>query len=586
VLVAMAVDRLTRSVVDQAPIADAFFVGEVLLVTQDGKTLFDKNLDVTPWQMKALIAEWERDRYSFRRKIHNEERASRGQRSCGYAPYGYRWVRPALSEDGQTILKPGHYEIVESEYAVVEEIFRRIQTEGISSIARELNVRCQATGYPLPPSHERRLENKAALWNASTLYRILTNPHYCGFPAHRTAMQRGKGRTRLPLSEWVFASCEQDYPHPLSGLDAWYELRALLESRRAQLGGNVTQGTLTGILKCPHGQAMRCGGSGLYTCSCRQHGHEHPGAFITASRAEAVALKVLQEAFAALLTEALPSMTLGPDRKTLNKQRVAALQERAAQEHLANELMKNASLIVSLYGEQDFREKGEANKRALDAARKRVEELEALLSQPDIAEKRALLERIASLGDGDVRLGTQRLWEAADFSRRREMLRYVLAQMRLRTPKTRRRQCREIEVVLQPFYASYYTPPVFNVTELCPHYRTVRMLRGEGRNRHICSHCGAVVYRQLGRDKSRLVFCNRVCYKTWRNNRAAGPKFVTLNCSFCHKAFQRQAAEAKRKAHHFCSRDCYRAYKTGTPLPFSRRKRAEPEDMCGPEEPQ
>lgn len=561
VVVAMAVDRLTRSVVDQAPIADAFFTGETLLVTQEGRTLFDQHLDLTPWQLKALLAEWERDRCSFRRKVHNEERASRGQRSSGYAPLGYVWKKAVSSDDGRTIVRPGHYEVIDKEYEIVVELFQRIWREGISAIQRDFNVRFKQTGHPVPPSHGRR-EDRAASWNSSTLYRILANPHYCGFPAHRQAMHRGKGRTKLPQSDWVFAATEQDYPHPLAGLEAWYELQALLHSRRSNFGGAIRRGVLTRLLKCPNGQSMRSGGENQYACTCRNNGHVHPGSYVTASRVELVALTVLKQAFAALPLDALPITSVDPDRKALVRQRGQALQARAEQEHLANELMKNATLLITLYGEADFRKKAEANKQALDLARQRVADIEAQLEQPDLAEKKALLQRIASIGGGDVRKGTERLWQVADYAQRREMVQHVIAEMRMRPAAARWKHCREIEVAIHPFYARYYTPPVFSIGSLLLQSAPREPLAEAPH----CLFCGTAVRRPPSQQGWERTYCNRHCYNAWRAQNRGNDLMETYRCDQCGREFPRKPSLAKRRKRHFCGRDCFRAFKKGKPF--------------------
>ena len=77
------------------------------------------------------------------------------------APYGYRYVR-------KTETAAAYYAVIESEAAVVREVFERYtrQLWSIGAIARDLNGRGITTRFGRSP------------WERSTLWGMLRNPAY------------------------------------------------------------------------------------------------------------------------------------------------------------------------------------------------------------------------------------------------------------------------------------------------------------------------------------------------------------------------------------------------------------------------
>ena len=115
-------------------------------------------------QFQGMIAEYERAQIAERTRRGKLHRARSGSPAVlSGAPYGYRYVRKSEQADAC-------YEIVESEAAVVRELFRRYVEEqaSIGALARWLRVQAIPT-----------TTGKAG-WDRSTLWGMLRNPAYCG----------------------------------------------------------------------------------------------------------------------------------------------------------------------------------------------------------------------------------------------------------------------------------------------------------------------------------------------------------------------------------------------------------------------
>jgi len=115
-------------------------------------------------QFQGMIAEYERAQIAERTRRGKLHRARGGSVAVlSGAPYGYRYVRKTEAGDA-------HYEIVESQAAVVRELFRRYveAQESIGSLGRWASCR----GLPSATGK--------AVWDRSVIWAILRNPAYCG----------------------------------------------------------------------------------------------------------------------------------------------------------------------------------------------------------------------------------------------------------------------------------------------------------------------------------------------------------------------------------------------------------------------
>jgi site-specific DNA recombinase len=248
VVLCYAPDRLARRYVYQTLLLEEFArVGtEVRFLNgRRAETAEDELL----LQFQGMIAEYERAQIAERTRRGKLHRARSGSPAvlCG-APYGYRYVRKSEHADAR-------YEIVESEAAVVREIFRRYveEQDSIAGLARGL----RAQGIPTSTGESR--------WDRSTLWGMLRNPAYCGRAAFgktyatgerpkvtRPVRRRGTGVsphlvTRdCPREKWV------EIPVPPIVSEAVFELaaRRLEDNKRFASRRTKVPSLLQGIIAC------------------------------------------------------------------------------------------------------------------------------------------------------------------------------------------------------------------------------------------------------------------------------------------------------------------------------------------------
>jgi hypothetical protein len=146
-------------------------------------------------QFQGMFAEYEKAQLMERYRRGKTYRARSGSVNVlGGAPFGYRHLRKT-PECGAT------YEIVESEAALVVELFRRYTDDG-ASIA-DLTRWLSAGGTPTRSGQTR--------WDRSVVWGMLRNPAYAGQAAfgktrilhespglNRRARLEGRGRVRCP----------------------------------------------------------------------------------------------------------------------------------------------------------------------------------------------------------------------------------------------------------------------------------------------------------------------------------------------------------------------------------------------------
>ena len=172
VVLCYAPDRLARKFAYQALLIEEFArVGTRVEFVKGPRG--DSPEDQLLVQFQGIFAEYEKAQLMERYRRGKAYRARAGSVNVlGGAPFGYRYRRKT-PECGAT------YEIVESEAALVAELFRRYTDEG-ASIA-ELTRWLTSTGTPTRTGKRR--------WDRSVVWGMLRNPAYAG--------QAAFGKTRV-----------------------------------------------------------------------------------------------------------------------------------------------------------------------------------------------------------------------------------------------------------------------------------------------------------------------------------------------------------------------------------------------------
>ncbi|MBM3288190.1 MAG: recombinase family protein [Candidatus Eisenbacteria bacterium] len=172
VVLAYSPDRLARKYAYQVLLVEEFArsgVEVVFLKSPRGDSAEDELL----LQFQGMIAEYERAQIAERTRRGKLHRARAGDVSVlGGAPYGYRYVR-----ESDTIA--AHYEVIESEAHVVQEVFRLYTKDdySIGALARHLS------DQDIPTRTRKRR------WDRSVIWAMLRNPAYVG--------QAAFGKTRV-----------------------------------------------------------------------------------------------------------------------------------------------------------------------------------------------------------------------------------------------------------------------------------------------------------------------------------------------------------------------------------------------------
>ena len=159
-------------------------------------------------QFQGMIAEYERAQIAERSRRGKVHRARAGSISVlSGAPYGYRYIRKTADSEAR-------YEILESEAAVVREIYRRYVEEQVSmhSIAKWLTESGIATA------------SGTGQWNSTKVRGVLRNPAYCGRAAFARTMHietpaRVTRRARLRGSTVAKQAARRERPR-----DQWIEI--------------------------------------------------------------------------------------------------------------------------------------------------------------------------------------------------------------------------------------------------------------------------------------------------------------------------------------------------------------------------
>lgn len=162
-ILVLAPDRLSRKYAYQILLIEELSrngVETVFLKSPRNETPEDQLL----LQFQGMIAEYERAQILERSRRGKRHRARQGEISVlGGAPYGYRYIR---KQDMQA----AYYEVIETEAAVVRQIFALYTINGLSigAIARQLSEEGITT------------QRGGARWEHSVIWAMLRNPAYYG----------------------------------------------------------------------------------------------------------------------------------------------------------------------------------------------------------------------------------------------------------------------------------------------------------------------------------------------------------------------------------------------------------------------
>jgi site-specific DNA recombinase len=177
-------DRLSRKYAYQVLLAEELSrcgVELVFLKAPSGATPEDQLLV----QFQGMIAEYERAQIAERSRRGKRHRAHQGSINVlSGAPYGYRYVKKSDTA-------AAYYEVVESEAAVVRQVYEVYTQQGLSinAIARMLNERQIPT------------RTETARWERSTVWGLLRNPAYRGRACYGKTELRPRQRITRPLRQ-------------------------------------------------------------------------------------------------------------------------------------------------------------------------------------------------------------------------------------------------------------------------------------------------------------------------------------------------------------------------------------------------
>src|SRR5271157_911679 len=177
-------DRLSRKYAYQVLLAEELSrcgVELVFLKAPSGSTPEDQLLV----QFQGMIAEYERAQIAERSRRGKRHRAHQGSINVlSGAPYGYRYVKKSDTA-------AAYYEVVESEAAVVRQVYEVYTQQGLSinAIARMLNERQVPT------------RTETTRWERSTVWGLLRNPAYRGRACYGKTELRPRQRITRPLRQ-------------------------------------------------------------------------------------------------------------------------------------------------------------------------------------------------------------------------------------------------------------------------------------------------------------------------------------------------------------------------------------------------
>ena len=169
-------------------------------------------------------------------------------------------------------------EIIESEAAIVREVFERVaRGESRKSIAADLNRR----GVPSPGATWERKERRSdGMWLVSTLHAMLENDRYIGRVVWNRSIWRRdpdsgrRQRIERPESEWIVSEGPE-----IVDRGTWEKVKGVARPRQFHKGsrGGGPKYLLSGVLVCGEcgGKMIAAGSRGShYYCGTHRHGGE------------------------------------------------------------------------------------------------------------------------------------------------------------------------------------------------------------------------------------------------------------------------------------------------------------------------
>jgi len=413
-------DRITRSLKDLLSLVELFHEHGVKFVS------ITQNIDSSgPFgrfmrDLLGLIAKLEREVTAQRVSEDMHHRALQGKWNGGVIPFGYTTRQrvakelettgmakeEALLEASRSVPEGKRLYPDEKEVEVVREIFSNyLNTRSLRGTTNRLN------------SLGMRTRN-GALWAASSVRRILTNPTYAGrtwYGKRRTHPETGR-LEKAPAEEWSIVDGEHE---GLVTAEDFKEAQEILHSIERKPTRAFRTYLLSGILRCGqcgtrmHGYTFVKKSSGetyrYYKCHryVTQGKAACPGMTVAAGKIEDFVVRTLmelsddrpflndKERMLATLREECEKTMGGKDEEL---QRLAAA-ERELQARLDTLLEK---LETGTIEDEDFRARYQKLKQALSENRLRHAELAETAVRPEVALEalNASFEEIASFGSG------------------------------------------------------------------------------------------------------------------------------------------------------------------------------------------
>jgi hypothetical protein len=209
VIFSTEVARLTRGLQsDQGRVQNAIARAHGLHITP--ARCYDLRIPdhATAWELEGFVARLELRAFKWRMRLAADELLARGRTRNGRAPFGWRWD----PREKDWVADPDRFPLVVS-------WCRDIFTLSLSRIAARDGV------------------------SIAQVYKTLTNPAVCGWPARRTALHHGARAWRFPVAplpreEWQWPLEEGRYPKACTR-EEWEQVQAVLAERghaRAKTG--------------------------------------------------------------------------------------------------------------------------------------------------------------------------------------------------------------------------------------------------------------------------------------------------------------------------------------------------------------
>jgi hypothetical protein len=209
VIFSTEVARLTRGLQsDQGRVQNAIARAHGLHITP--ARCYDLRIPdhATAWELEGFVARLELRAFKWRMRLAADELLARGRTRNGRAPFGWRWD----AREKDWVVDPDRFPLV---VAWCRDIF----TLSLARIAARDGV------------------------SVGQVYKTLTNPAICGWPARRTALHHGARAWRFPVAplpreEWQWPLEEGRYPKACTRAE-WDQVQACLSARchaRAKTG--------------------------------------------------------------------------------------------------------------------------------------------------------------------------------------------------------------------------------------------------------------------------------------------------------------------------------------------------------------